>query len=378
MVVVGAGPSGSALAAMLAQQGHDVLLLDRQKFPRDKTCGDAIPAAAIDLLYSIGLKERLQEANFYPIHKVLLSSPRGHAMVSDLQPSTMGTESIVAPRIQFDQIVHDFAVTSGAEARKGLVQAPLVSDGRVEGVVVKNGSSTSTIKSRLVVGADGSTSVVGRHLRPDDNHPRHRAVALRAYVSGIELKPGTVEFYMYRGILPGYAWIFPISETEANVGLGMRLDRFQKSDLSLKDLLDRFFRIPEIAARLNGDYAAREVATWQLNFGSQKNVQRAFDGAMLIGDAASLINPLTGGGIHNSLLSAQLAARTAHEALIKGDTSLTTLTQYQNACLEQLWPGLKRSYFLQRALLYFPGWVDLLVKLGRSNSGFAQTFMTKL
>ena len=80
VVVVGAGPSGSVAAISLAQKGHDVLLVDRQAFPRDKTCGDGVPASAIEVLYSLGMKEKILAENFYPIKKILLSSPRGYTL----------------------------------------------------------------------------------------------------------------------------------------------------------------------------------------------------------------------------------------------------------------------------------------------------------
>ena len=80
IVIVGAGPTGSVAATALVQKGHDVLLLDRKDFPRDKACGDGIPAGAIEILYSLGMEERVRDANYYAVDRLLLSSPRGYVV----------------------------------------------------------------------------------------------------------------------------------------------------------------------------------------------------------------------------------------------------------------------------------------------------------
>ncbi len=123
----------------------------------------------------------------------------------------------------------------------------------------------------------------------------HRAVALRAYIEDLELYPHEVEFYLYDKILPGYAWVFPAADNMANIGLGMRLDHFRRLKRNLKKMLQDFLEMPAIRERLKHGGVLRDVATWQLNFGSQRNLQHVYDGAVLVGDAAGFINPLTGG-----------------------------------------------------------------------------------
>lgn len=378
IIVVGAGPSGSAAAIALSQKGHDVLLLDRKAFPRDKACGDGIPAGAIELLYSLGMEERIRAANFYSVDKLLLSSPRGHVVEANLKPGAKyGADSYVVPRLKFDALIQEHAVDSGAEFRKAQVQEPIIEDGRVVGVRARANGSVKEIGAKVVIGADGVTSVVARAIRPHKHQDKHRAVALRAYIEDIEELPREVEFYLYKGILPGYAWIFPIGEGQANIGLGMRLDKFRGRAQSLEQMLDVFLEMPQISARLENGGKLQDVAVWQLNFGSQ-DVRRAYDGALLIGDAAGLINPLTGGGIHNGLVSAKLASETASRAIRGGDTSLAGLRAFDEQCNIAMRHGMRRSYMIQRTLLYFPIWVDLLIKSTGSSSELAQTFIDKL
>jgi digeranylgeranylglycerophospholipid reductase len=178
--------------------------------------------------------------------------------------------------------------------------------------------------------------------------------------------------------LPGYAWVFPTGPHTANIGLGMRLDHFRQKKQSLEEMLHQFLAMPAIKKRLLAGGNLRDIATWQLNFGSQKQLQHVFEGALLVGDAAGLINPLTGGGIHNSLISARLAAETAHRALTQGDSSRRNMLAYEQLCHTQLWASMKRSARIQHTLLRFPFLVDFLIQRLKENSQLAKIFLTKL
>jgi geranylgeranyl reductase family protein len=360
--------------------GHDVLLLDRQNFPRDKVCGDGIPCGVFEILYDYGMRQKVEQAGLYPVTKVRIVSPRNHAFDGPLIPSPRhGAVARVATREEFDALVQEHAVDMGAEFCRAKVEEPLIEDGQVKGVRARLNGKVEDMRAHIVIAADGGTSAVARALEKVSLADRHRAVALRAYVEGIDVLPHEVEFHLYQDILPGYGWIFPLGENRANVGLGMRLDIFRRRKENLKAMLQAFLELPFIKERLHNDHRISGIATWQLNFGSQKNLQRAFDGAMLVGDAGSFINPLTGGGIHNGMVSAQLAADVAHKALTKGDYSLRVLQEYDQACRKELWGGLSRSYLIQRWLLRFPILVDVLIRRANADGGqFARTFMEKL
>jgi geranylgeranyl reductase family protein len=388
VIVVGAGPAGATAATILAQQGHDVLMLDRQAFPRDKICGDGVPNGVISIMNRLGMGEKVKAAEehgeFNYLTHVRLVSPKGYVLDAPLTTGDDGTKSYVAPRKVLDALMQEGAVESGVDFRQAQAQSPIIEDGKVVGVRAKVSSNGSTktvdFRSALVIGADGVTSAIARHLRPKEEQHRddHRAVALRAYIDDIEEIPHTAEFYLYEEINPGYAWIFSLGNDRANIGLGMRLDHFRKVNRKLEDLLREFMDMPEIKKRLKRGGQLHDVATWQLNFGSQKGLHFAFDGAMLVGDAAGFINPITGGGIHNGMVSAELAAKTAHEALTAGSASLSQLKIYDKRCREQLVPGLRRSYNYQRTLMRFPAIIDFLIRRGQESSKLAQIFLTKL
>ncbi len=378
VIVVGAGPSGTTAAMALAQQGRDVLLIDSKAFPRDKTCGDAIPGGAVEILYQLGMKERIKAADFYPAYQMLLSSPNQHEIIAELKKGPLGGESFIVPRYKFDAVLYEHAVDCGAEFCQARVKEPIIEDGQVKGVRAKVNGKTEDIHARVVIGADGVTSTIARSLLEYKHEDKHKAVALRAYIEDFEVTSHMVEFYLYKGILPGYAWIFPFGDRKANIGLGMRLDKFRKEDNSLEQMLDIFLEIPAIKKRTNSHTSLNDVAKWQLNFGSKWDIQRAFHGALLIGDAAGLINPLTGGGIHNGIISAKLAADAVHSALSKNDVSREAFLDFEAQCTAKMQKGMKSSYLIQRTLLTMPMVVDMLVRWGSANGDLAQTFVNKL
>jgi geranylgeranyl reductase family protein len=381
VIVVGAGPGGATAASALAKQGRDVLLIDRQQFPRDKTCGDAIPSGAVEALYDLGMREKFDNAGFFDVKTLLISAREGETLEAPLNTgSKYGSDSYIVPRMDFDVLIQQHAVECGAEFCEGQVKKPLVENGKVVGVQVRSGGKTLDIRSKMVVAADGVTSSITRVLRPKANKhvDHHRAVALRAYIDGLEELPKQVEFYLYKSILPGYAWIFPLGDGKANIGLGMRLDKFRKQDKTLEQMLDTFLAMPFIKPRLHEGYTLNNVATWQLNFGSQKNLQHAYDGALLVGDAAGLINPLTGGGIDNAIISGLLAAQTIDEAFKAGDTSREFLSIYEKRVHDEMWDGMRRAYYFQWTMGVAPFVVRWLIRRMSSDSSFAQAFLSKL
>ncbi|CUS03124.2 Geranylgeranyl reductase [Candidatus Promineifilum breve] len=384
VIVVGAGPGGATTATALAQRGHDVLLIDRHTFPRDKVCGDAISQGCIQIMNDLGMAGKVKAAvargEFHRLDGMRLVGPSGHVLHSEFQHGAGGVESYVSPRVYFDALIQQQAVESGAGFLQAEVKEPLLEDGRVAGVVARANGEWQAYRSRVVVGADGVTSTIMRHLRPEggQHSDKHRAVALRAYIEGMEIYPHEVEFFLYDEILPGYAWIFPAGDHVANIGLGMRLDKFRGLKRNLKKMLQDFLAMPDLRARLPNSHALRDVAVWQLNFGSQKHLRHAYDGALLVGDAAGLINPLTGGGIHNALISGCLAAETIDEALRVNNTTREGLAIYEQRCDEAMGPEMRKSFLYQRVLLNYPRVVDFLIRYMGRHGGVAQSFLSKL
>jgi menaquinone-9 beta-reductase len=383
VIIVGAGPAGAIAAVILAQYGHDVLLLDKHDFPRNKTCGDAVSSKVIEIMHSWGMKAKVEAAisrgEFYPLKSLRLVSPKGYQLTSELQKSTNSFYPYTVPRLFLDALIQKHAVEAGAEFQKLKVEELLIKNGRATGVRAGRDGFDKKIYAKITVGADGVNSAVARALRGRARHTdSNRALAIRAYIEDIEINRNQVEFYLYRNILPGYAWIFPTGENCANIGLGMRLDHYHKTERTLRTMFEDFLNMPDIKNRLKEGGRLRDIATWPLNFGSQKNLKYAFNGALLIGDAAGFVNPLTGGGIHSSLISGQLAAGVIHEALLRDEFRAESLREYEIQCARQILSGLGRAHSVQKLLFRFPYLADLAAGNLRGNSMLTRALAGKL
>lgn len=369
-IVVGAGPAGSTAAIALCRAGRTVLLLDRQNFPRDKICGDGIPPGSLELLYELGLQEPLEKAGFYPIEQLHFRTPAGQLLKTRFRPKKTGMGFFIAPRREFDHLLQQQAIAAGAQFRQAQVNDVIRQGGRVCGVQADIAGRAEFIAARTVIGADGCTSIVARSLAGIKPAPRHRFLAIRGYLEGLATNPHAAEFHWYAEILPGYGWIFPLGSNRANIGLAMRADRLRRERRKLPELLRNFLQQPEIKSRLGSDFQLKSVATWPLNLASQQRVPRAFDGALLIGDAAALIDPFSGEGIHNALHSAKLAAGVIDQALSRNDTSLRALQSYEQLCRRAFNPVFRRSYWLQQCMHRSPFLIEGLVYLLRKNPRF--------
>lgn len=329
IIVVGAGPAGSVAATILARNNHDVFLIDKSNFPRKKHCGDALAPSTLAVLYRYGLQEVIQQAGFYPIHAVRIEAPNGRSLIVNFSTENLSLTPLTAPRFQFDDLLNQAARNSGARFLKGRVLGPVYGKDGICGVTLKTDDGQKELRSKLVIAADGSDSIFAKALNPGLRDDRRRAVAIRGYAQNFTTNPHTIEGIVRPDFWPGYAWIFPTGPTSVNIGFGKHLDDFRNSKESLKKQLDVLIRSPRIAERFGGDIHLTEIGGASLTMGSSKMKQRVFDGALLIGDAAALINPLSGAGIANGIISAEIATNIAEKALSRGDLSRSGLREYE-------------------------------------------------
>ncbi|RKN43603.1 geranylgeranyl reductase family protein [Micromonospora endolithica] len=287
VVVVGAGPAGSAAAIAARRVGARVLLLDRSDFPRDKACGDGIAAHALDVLDELGVPDAV--AGYPPLPALRMTSPGG-AEVARRLPRPAYT----VPRTVFDARLVTAAVAAGALLRRHTVRTVQVRADRV----VLDGE----LSARAVVGADGAGSVVRRALGHPVNPDRHLALALRGYAPA---RPGPPEQLIVTSAprWPAYAWSFPIGDGRANVGYG---------EVLRGERLTRAYLVDRLAALLPGTdpAAVTDLRAHHLPLSTHRPAPGR-GRVVLAGDALSLINPFTGEGIFYALLSGALAGAAA-------------------------------------------------------------------
>ncbi|MER6755016.1 geranylgeranyl reductase family protein [Micromonospora echinofusca] len=287
VVVVGAGPAGSAAALAARRAGASVLLLDRSDFPRDKACGDGIAAHALDVLDELGVTDAV--AGYAPLPALRLVGPGGGTVARALP-----RPAYTVPRKVFDARLVAAAVAAGARLRRHAVRHVEVRDDRV---VLDGG-----LAARAVVGADGAGSVLRRALGHRPNPDRHLALAIRGYAPAPTGPPEQL-IVTSAPRWPAYAWSFPIGDGRANVGYGEVL---RGEPLSRAHLVDRLGTLlPGTDPATVTDLRAHHLPL---------STHRPAPGQgrlVLAGDALSLINPFTGEGIFYALLSGALAGAAA-------------------------------------------------------------------
>lgn len=292
LVVVGAGPAGAAtaLGALTADPSLSVLLLDRADFPRDKSCGDGIAPHVLDLLAGVGVTGLLDDR--VPVTRLRLR--RGDLGVD----RAMARPAYVVPRRVLDARLVDAARAAGARLERR----------RVRDVVAGEGGVTldGEVAGRVVVGADGAHSVVRRAVGLADGP---RALAIRGYAPTPREGTGTQTITFGDSRQPSYAWAFDCGDGTSNIGYGELLTA-RRAPPTRRQLLEQLEHLLPGATTDAEDWRGHHLplSTW-------RPLRPGHGRVLLAGDAAGLINPLTGEGIYYAVATGLLAGQAAAEAL---------------------------------------------------------------
>jgi geranylgeranyl reductase family protein len=329
VIVVGAGPGGSAAAIILAQMGWKVLLLDKARFPRDKVCGDFISPRSQFILEMLGCKQALEQTRPNRIHKAALYLDGKQITTGEIpRVETLNNYGYVSPRLILDNIIFQRAREVGAETIEEceVKNITLHTDGVV--VEAQQDKTQCSFEGQLVIAADGSRSTAAKVLG-ENQTSRNAILALRAYFDEVEGDEQSADIFFDQKYFPGYAWIFPMANRRANVGLGMVMDTYQRYNLNLRQcLMDWIEQDPFARARLGNARLDGRIVGWPLNTYNSRGGNYS-ERVLLLGDAASFIDPINGEGIHTALESARMAAQVANEALFTENFSATFLARYE-------------------------------------------------
>jgi geranylgeranyl reductase family protein len=329
VVVVGAGPAGSAAAAWAARAGRDVLVIDAANFPRDKACGDGLTPRAVAELERLGLGEWL-DARIR--HRGLrMSGFGGEVEVAWPGPSFPSTGSAVA-RVELDDRIRKVAEESGARMRLGVKAVGVHHDSSARVVSVLLSDGTQVGCGDLIV-ADGARSTLGRVLGRRWHQETVYGIAARGYLTterGDE--PWLTSHLELRSpdgaVLPGYGWIFPLGNGEVNIGVGALSTSKRPADLALRPLMSYYTDLRREEWGFTGQPRAMSSALLPMG-GAVSGV--AGRNWMLIGDAAGCVNPLNGEGIDYGLETGRLAVELLE---------MTDLADFSEA-----WPSLLQSHY---------------------------------
>jgi geranylgeranyl reductase family protein len=338
VIVVGAGPGGSAAALILADSGLRVAMLDKATFPRDKVCGDFIAGHGIRALREISPKayERLQVLPEKAANKSTL------LFIGDATPMEFfwKLRSYTVRRIDFDNLlVEEVLATGKVDFFPGHGLKRIEREDKRFVLSCQNGVQ---FKCNLVIGADGAHSVVARQLAGFSVDREHYGGSVRAYFTGVKnIQASANEVYVHKEVVPGYFWLFPIGPNSANVGLGMHSRHIMKHKVDLKAQFHEFIKShPVLQTKLGTAQMQGSLQGFGLPFYSKEQCIHG-DGFMLIGDAASLIDPSNGEGIMLALQSGKMAAEQAIKAINQGNWEAAALAPYYLAVRNKWWKEMR-------------------------------------
>lgn len=361
MLIVGAGPAGSSLSLFLCKEKIPHLLIDKAVFPRDKVCGDALSGKVIDVLKKLNpdLLNGIYEGEdvFTGSYGVKFAAPNGKFIDIPFKKnlaSLTNPPGFIVKRVHFDEFLFRQIDESVATIFQGCLIKELKSvEGGMDCLLEKEGKEIRVL-AKLVVGAEGDRSMVAKKLSSIHKEDEHYCAGLRAYYKGVTgfHEKNFIELHFLKELLPGYLWIFPLPNGEANVGVGMLSKEVSKRKINLKKvMLEAIEKNPTIKERFANASLVDDIRGWGLPLGSKK---RKISGGhfLLTGDAASLIDPFTGEGIGNAMVTGMLAARQVKRSIAENRYDEKFLAAYDEEVYKALWSELKLSHTLQRLSKY--------------------------
>jgi geranylgeranyl reductase family protein len=321
VLVVGGGPAGAATGYWLAEAGHDVLVVEKKTFPREKTCGDGLTPRAVKQLADMGLEDAIARDH----HRFDGLRAVAHGITIEMRwpdHPIYPAHGYVVRRRDLDQLVADNAVKSGATVWQGAeATGPVLERGLVAGAVVKRKDSGTTeeVRARYVVIADGANSRFGRALGTSRDRTYPQGMAIRGYYESPMHDDPWIESALdvrdrQGASLPGYGWIFPVGDGTVNVGIGLLSTFRDWKSVNTSHLME--------------EWAATAPEYWGLSeatrIGDPTGGRLPMAGSvgpksgptfLVVGDAGGLINPFNGEGIDYAYETGRLAADVLDEAL---------------------------------------------------------------
>jgi geranylgeranyl reductase family protein len=324
VLVVGGGPGGSAAAHWLAREGHDVLLVEKKAYPREKTCGDGLTPRSIHQLTEMGFDFSIPE-----FHRCGgLRAYSGDLMLELEWPehSVYPNWGGVIRRFDLDRQVAALAEKQGVVIRSHTEARPVIESGALEAVDLIADGEPERITPQIVVIADGSLSRFGRALGTHRDRRRPYGLAARGYFSSPRSGDGYLESHLdLRGpdgaTIPGYGWIFPLGDGTVNVGVGVLSTFHRWKDINTSTLMDALVAAAPPAWEISPESSLGDPKGGKLPMSFSVG-PKAGPNWVVVGDAAGAINPFNGEGIAYAYETGRIAARHVHAALAAGDRTL--------------------------------------------------------
>ncbi len=362
VIIIGGGPAGATCALQLRHSGLQVLLIDKATFPRTKICGDAIGGRSIKTLFAC-CPELIESFRQFSA-KTKTTQTRLH--VNNQKPFAIHwvNEAYCCTRFDFDNFLIDAVrkyapnVTILENFKADTIKKLPDTEG---GICVGNQAMEVFFETKMLVGSDGAQSVVTKNMTSTKLSHSDHVGAVRAYYKGVKgLEMNTTEIYMSPELSPGYLWVFPLAEGFANVGYGMLTKKISEKKVNLRTTMTDYIQeSPILRGRFEGSEQVGKIEGFGLPLGSRQ-VCMSGDNFLLTGDAASLIDPASGDGISNAIVSGKVAAKTIEKAHKAQNFTASFLKQYETDLFKIIKKELLQSTLALRIFVKMPFFIGTM------------------
>ena len=370
--IIGAGPAGSMAALRLAREGIPFIILDKDVFPRGKICGDALSGKVPHIMRRLSdelYKNFLDRCHPLPSFGIRFVTPGDYTFdvpfIHDYDPARHPVPGFTVKREVLDNFMLD-------EVKK-VGRGSLMTGCKVQSLErVDDGFLISTdndqVSAAIVIDASGTISGFKTpYVRPEPS-PHKTALAVRSYFEGVGAlnEQNYIELYFLPEVLPGYIWVFPLPGGIANAGIGIRKDVVLKKRINLSTLFNKLIHEhPVLSAKFANARSLSKPAAYHLPLG-WPHFRISGERYLLTGDAAHLVDPLTGEGVGNAMYSGFIAAEQVSDCIKASRYDTDFMKAYDERINRVLGPEMRLSGRLQK-LLKYPGFVKMLARRADRN-----------